>query len=110
MGILATNGPAQTHTDCVELGGGSQMCLDDRGDVDWLACDVDGCRFTWGPAAPHHLDSLDEAIAEEGNIVATLRNSETDVARIALRSKHEAALAKLHLFRSNLKAAIKPTL
>ena len=87
------------------------MCLDDNGDVDWLACEVDGCRFTWAPAAPRHLNVLDQAITEEGKIVATFRSSETDIVRVALRRKHEAALANLTFFRSNVKkATIKPTL
>jgi hypothetical protein len=86
------------------------MCLDGNGDVDWLACEVDGCQFTWEPAAPHHLSVLDQAITEEGKIVATFRNSETDIVRMALRKKHEAALAKLAFFRSDVKEAIKPTL
>ncbi len=110
ISMLTTSARTQTHTDCVELGGGSEMCLDDNGDVDWLACEVDGCRFTWEPAAPQHLNILDQAIAEEGKIVGTFPNSETDIVRIALRQKHEAALANLVFFRSKVRAAIKSTL
>ncbi len=108
MSMLATSARAQTHADCVELGGGSEMCLDDNGDVDWLACEVDGCRFTWEPAAPHHLNILDQAIAEEAEIVATFPDSESDTWKVALREKHKAALADLELFRNSVKTAIKP--
>ena len=84
------------------------MCLDDNGDLDWLACEVDGCRVTWEPAAPGHLNILDKAIAEGAKIVATFPESERDAWKVALREKHKAALADLGLFRNSVTTAIKP--
>ncbi len=108
VNALGTDCRAQAQTHCVELGGGSQMCLDIKGHVDWLACDVDSCSYVWEPAALRHLTILDHAIAEEALLVAAFHRQETDLTgRAALAAKHNAALAELEVFRDSVKAAIK---
>lgn len=107
VNTFGTNCRAEALTHCVELGGGSQMCLDIKGDVDWLACEVDGCSYVWEPAALPHLTILDHAIAEETLLVAAFHNQEMDLQKAALAAKHKAALAELEAFRDSVKAAIK---
>jgi hypothetical protein len=108
VNALGASSRAQAQIHCVELGGGSQMCLDIRGDVDWMACEVDGCSYVWEPAALSHLKILDNAIVEETSLVAGFQNPETDSTRTDLAAQHRTALAELEAFRSNLQAAIKP--
>jgi hypothetical protein len=106
ISVLATSGWPQIKTHCVELGGGSQMCLNSNGEVDWLECDVRSCSYSWGPAVPQNLNILDHAIAEETEFVAAFHNP-GDSARATLAGKLKAALADLELFKTDLRAAIK---
>jgi hypothetical protein len=105
--VLATTGWTQIQTHCVELGGGSQMCLNSNGEVDWLECDLRSCSYSWGPAAPRYLKILDHTIAEDTQFVAGFHNPETDSTRAALARELKEALADLELFKTDLWAAIK---
>src|SRR5690348_11089012 len=90
---------------CVELGGGSQMCQDGDGEVDWLNCDVRSCSFVWEPASPQHLKVLDNAIGEEKGFIKALSKDNT---RTALAEEHKCALDELNFLRSEIRAAITP--
>jgi hypothetical protein len=105
LSVLAISTLAQMKTHCVELGGGSEMCQDADGEVDWLNCDVPSCSFIWEPASPRHLKVLDQAIAEEEEFIAVL---DKDTTRAALAEKHKRALAELRFLRSKIRAAITP--
>jgi hypothetical protein len=105
LSVLAISTLAQMKTHCVELGGGSQMCQDADGEVNWLNCDVHSCSFVWEPAAPRHLKELDNAIVEEEEFITALSQ---DTTRAAMAEEHKRALAELNLLRREIRAAITP--